>query len=433
MSSPVILRGARVIDPHAAVDAIADIAVAGGCIVAAESVPQARVIDLTGKVICPGFIDLHVHLRTPGQTHKETILSGTRAAAAGGFAAIVAMPNTQPPVDSVGALAELQKQFDESALVRVHQTATLSRGREGKELTDAAALKAGGAVALTDDGGCIQNAQLMLEAMANAKQAGIPVLDHCEDESIAKGGSMHRGACSKQLRVSDQDAIAEELIVARNIILSRATDSPVHIQHISTAGSVAAVRQARKQGLAVTAEAAPHHLILTDDACAAHGTNAKMNPPLRSTADRLAVIEGLRDGTICAIASDHAPHARHEKDADFEAAPFGIVGLEAAVPLCLTELVHKGSLLLPELVALFTAGPRDVLGLATGALHMGAPADITVLDPDLEHCLQVDAFHSLSQNCPYDGWQCRGKAVAVMVNGEWIYSELPHTDARMSA
>ena len=425
MKSTYILTGGLVVDPTNGVEEQRTIAVRDGFIVSPESVSRADVIDVAGLVVAPGFIDLHVHLRDPGQTHKENLVTGTRAAAAGGFTSVVAMANTSPPVDCPAVLEDVLRRSDAGGMVRVLQTATLSVGRGGSVLTDANALKAAGAIALTDDGSCIQDAGLMFEALAAARDAGLPVIEHCEDGTVSRRGVMNAGETAAALDVLGQPDISEDLIVARDIVLARATGWGVHMQHLSTAGSVELVRWAQSCGIPVTAEVAPHHICLTERACADFGANAKMNPPLRPDADREAVIEGLRDGTICAIATDHAPHSGEEKAGGLEAGPFGIIGLEAAVAICLSELVHGGVLTLAEFVAKFTTGPRAVLGLPFGGLHIGAPADITILDLDLEHILDVSSFHSKSRNCPYDGRHCRGKAVGTIVAGKPVFSELP--------
>ena len=430
MHAGMILRGGRVIDPANGLDAERELYITAGRI-AAEPTPGARVVDVSGLVVCPGFIDLHVHLREPGQTHKEDIGTGTRAAAAGGFTTVVAMPNTAPPVDRPEILAQVYGLVREKAAVRVLQSAALTLGRAGKELSDAAALVQAGAVALTDDGTCIQTAGLMLAAVRRAAAAGIPVIDHCEDDSVARRGAMNAGAVAQRLGVSGQPGLAEDLIVCRNILICRETGWPIHIQHISTAFSVAMVRAARREGLPVTAEASPHHICLTEECCARHGANAKMNPPLRTEADRRAVIAGLADGTIGVIASDHAPHTAAEKAAGLEKAPAGIVGLEALVSLCLTELVHGGVLTLPEFVATLSAGPRAVLRLAQGTLSVGAPADVTLLNVNAEHILHPAEFRSRSTNCPYEGSACRGRVEGTLIDGEWVFSRLPGITGRV--
>ena len=425
-----LLKNARVIDPENGIDEVRDIGVGEGLIVPPESLRSAHTVDLSGYVVAPGFIDLHVHLRDLGQTHKEDIASGTRAAAAGGFTAVVAMPNTTPAMDTPELLHALQERCREHALVRVLLTAALTLGRKGQELTDAAALKAAGAVALTDDGACIQNAALMREAMGRAQQAGLPVIDHCEESSLADGGAVNLGPVARKLGVRGIPALAEELMVARDLLLAGELNVPVHIQHVSSARSVALLRWGRALGLPVTAEVTPHHLCLTEDACIEHGANAKMNPPLRTESDRAALRAALRDGIIDCIATDHAPHTAAEKELPLEAAPFGVIGLEAAVPVCLTELVHKGVLTLRQCVERFSSGPRRVLGLPGGTLSPGSPADITVLD--LNHVFQLDTaeFLSRARNCPFQGWQCRGRAAGTMVGGQWVFSHIPGIEGR---
>jgi dihydroorotase len=286
-------------------------------------------------------------------------------------------------------------------------------------------------VALTDDGSCIQSNGLMLEAIRRAAEVGLPVIDHCEDESVSRHAAMNAGEVARRLGVSGQPALAEELAVCRNVLLCRETGWPVHIQHISTAFSVDLVRAARAEGLPVTAEASPHHICLTEECCVSHGANAKMNPPLRTEADRQALLAGLADGTISTIASDHAPHAAEEKAVGLEKAPFGIVGLEAAVPLCLAELVHRKVLSLPEWVAKFTVGPRDVLRLEEGTLRVGAPADVTLVNADIEHVLRPAEFRSRSRNCPYEGIVCRGRVEGTLVDGLWVFSRLPGITVRV--
>lgn len=422
MTTEFILAGARVIDPANHTDAVRDVGVANGRIADPATLPQARRINVAGLVLAPGLIDLHVHLREPGQTHKEDIRSGTLAAAAGGFTTVVAMPNTTPPVDNVETFLKVQELIREKAAVRVLQSAALSVGRQGLALADYAALKAAGCLMLSDDGTCIQNHRLMLQAIRQAKLAGLPVSDHCEEEALADGGVMNDGEVARQLGLPPKNRTAEELIVARNILLSREAGWPVHIQHVSSAGSVALLRWAHSQGIQVTAEATPHHILLTEEAVRQHGPNAKMNPPLCTETDRQAILDALADGTIAAIATDHAPHAPEEKCQGMLKAPAGIIGLEAAVPIALTELYHSGRMSLPEVIARFTTGPRQVMpGLAYGTLSLGVPADITLLDPDRRHRLDLRHFHSRSLNCPYDQMECRGQVAGTIVDGRWVF------------
>lgn len=427
MNSPgtLILRGARVIDPVNGIDDVRDVGIADGLIVPAATVPNGTVTELHGLVLCPGFIDVHTHLREPGQVHKEDILTGTRAAAAGGYTTVVAMPNTAPAIDTPEALLQVLARIRATACIRVLQTACLSVGRQGRQVTDAQALRIAGAVALTDDGSCLQDTALMLEAVAAARAAGIPVIDHCEDAGLAAKGVMNPGATAERLGLPGIPALAEDIMVARDALIAGATGWPVHVQHISTATAVALVRWARAQGIPLTAEVTPHHLLLTDAACGTAGTDAKMNPPLRSETDRQALLAALRDGTITVIATDHAPHTAAEKHAPFTQAPFGIVGLETAVALCLTHLYHAGVLSLPQLVAAFTAGPRQVLGLPYGTLSPGAPADITLLDLNTEHVIDPAHFCSRSRNTPFVGETCKGRPVATLVGGTCVFSLIP--------
>lgn len=423
MNDTVLFKNGRVIDPANGVDETRDVATMGGLIVAPENLgPNPQIIDLDGLVLAPGLIDLHVHLRDPGQTYKEDIGSGTRAAAAGGFTTVVAMPNTDPPIDSCERLQNAMNHINHDAVVHVLQTASLTERREGKKLTDAFELLESGAVAFTDDGGCIQNSALMLAAMREAAAVGLPVIDHAEDLQVANAGVMHDGVVARQLNLPGKSRASEELMVARDIVLARETGCPVHIQHVSSAGSVQLIRTARQGGLPVSGEATPHHLSLTEDACLKYGTNAKMNPPLRTEKDRQSILEGVIDGVLSVIATDHAPHTEREKQQDFAVAPFGILGLETALPICLTELYHRGLMSLSDLLARFTAGPRHLLGLSTGTLTEGSVADIVIIDPEVEYKIDVSRFASKSRNCPYHGWQCKGRALRTMAAGRWIYN-----------
>ena len=422
MKSAQILKGGRVVDPANGVDEVRDIAVDGGVIVAPDALgADAEVVDMTGLTIVPGLIDIHVHLRDPGQTQKEDIATGTSAAARGGFTSILAMPNTRPPIDSRMRLEEVNARIQRHAMVRVLQAASLTVGSKGEMLSDAHEMRDAGAAALTDDGGCIQSSALMLAAMRQAVEAGLPVVDHAEDLEVAAGGVLHDGRVAHELGLKGKSRSSEELIVARDIVLARETGCPVHIQHVSSAGTVELIRIARRWGLPVTGEATPHHLALTEDACLQYGTNAKMNPPLRTEEDRDAIVAGVIDGTLTVIATDHAPHTAEEKANGFESAPFGIIGLETAVAICLTELHHGRGMELVDLTRRFTQGPREALGLAAGTLSAGVRADITVLDVDAEHVIDASAFASKSRNCPYHGWKCKGLVRRTMVDGHWVF------------
>jgi len=430
MQERLIIRNARVVDPSCGDDDVRDVGVADGLIVPPSQAGGGACLDARGLALTPGLIDLHVHLRDPGQIDKEDIASGTRAAAAGGLTAVLAMPNTRPPMDNADALRATLARAQEFAAVRVLQAGALSIGLAGRELADFAALRAAGAAALTDDGRCVQSNALMLEALRRARALGLAVLDHCEDEGLAARGCVHPGELARSLGALPMAAAAEEAVVARDAVLAREAGWPVHIQHVSSGLSVDLVRWARSRGLPLTAEAAPHHICLTAEACLEHGTNAKMNPPLRGADDRRAILDGLQDGTITVIASDHAPHTAAEKDVAFQEAPSGIVGVEVALALCLGELYHSGRLPLLDFVGKFTTGPARVLGLPMGTLAAGAPADLTFIDVDREWVIDVRQFLSRSRNCPYHGRRCRGRAVATLVGGRWAWRD-PEFDSRL--
>ena len=418
-----LLKNVRLIDPARKIDQVTDLGVNGAAMCDPGKLKSPEVIDLTGKVAAPGFIDLHVHLRQPGNTAAETIATGTAAAAAGGFTSVVAMPNTSPAADTPGAIEYLKSIAGSKGVVRVLAAGSMTKNLAGEEMAPIGGLKSAGVVALTDDGKCIQNSALMRHVMEYAKSFNLPIMDHCEEKNMAAGGVMHEGQWSVLLGYKGMPGLAEELIVARDIMLARSIDWHVHLQHLSTAESVRMVRDARQRKIKVTAEATPHHSALTDECIKSFDTNYKMNPPLRSEADRQALLAGLADGTITVIATDHAPHTATSKTVEFDYAPFGIVGLETAVPVTLTELVHTGILTLPQWVEKFTVGPAEVLLMEDYSLSDGHPADITIVDPELEFSVDKNQFRSLSRNTPFDGKKCRGKAVGTMVNGVWVYRE----------
>ena len=423
MSKHYILKNARVIDPLRNIDSVGDIAVADGRIISPAAAEDPQVIDCTGKVVCPGFIDVHVHLRQPGNTMAETIASGTAAAAAGGFTSIVAMPNTNPAADNAGAIELLRQTAAQQGVVKVLPCGCMTKGYAGEEMAPIGALKSAGVVALSDDGRCIQDHALMRHIVEYAKSFNLPILDHCEDVSLAAGGVMHEGVWSVLLGMNGISGASEELMIARNIILARSSDWKIHMQHISVKESVELIRNARAKGIKVTGEATPHHITLTDECIKKYDTNYKMNPPLRSEADRQAILEGLADGTITVIATDHAPHTATSKTVEFDYAPFGIIGLETAIPVTLTELVHTGVLTLAQWVAKFTTGPADVLLMKDYNLANGKIADITVIDPEVEFTVDKNTFRTQSRNTPFDGKKCKGKAVGTMVDGVWVYRE----------
>lgn len=421
--SDFILKNARVIDPVRQIDSVGDIAVSDGIIVEPGSVKNAKVYDLSGKVLSPGFIDVHVHLRQPGNTAAETVATGTMAAAAGGFTTIVAMPNTNPAADTAGAIELLKRTAQEQGVVRVLPCGNMTKGGKGEEMAGIGSLKAAGVAALSDDGKCIQDHALMRHVVEYAKSFNLPILDHCEENTLAAGGVMHEGKWSVLLGMNGISSASEELMVARNIILARQIDWKIHMQHISAAESVELLRRARRNGIRVTGEATPHHITLTDQCIKKFDTNYKMNPPLRSERDRLAVIEGLADGTLTAIATDHAPHTMTAKMVEFDHAPFGIIGLETALPLSFTELVTKGVLTLPQLIAKFTSGPADILGLENYSLAVGNAADITVIDPDMKWTIDKNNFFSKARNTPFDGFEVQGQVVMTVAAGKIVYSK----------
>ncbi len=417
----IILKNARVVDPVRGIDSVGDIAVSNGVIIEAKDAKDPEVYDLTGKVVSPGFIDVHVHLRQPGNTAAETVATGTRAAAAGGFTSIVAMPNTSPAADTAGAIELLKRTAMEQGVVKVLACGNMTKGGKGEEMAGIGSLKAAGVVALSDDGKCIQDHALMRHVVEYAKSFNLPILDHCEENTLAAGGVMHEGKWSVLLGINGISGASEELMVARNIILARQIDWKIHMQHISVAESVDLIRRARQNGIKVTGEATPHHITLTDQCIKKFDTNYKMNPPLRSERDRLAVIEGLADGTLTAIATDHAPHTQTAKMVEFDHAPFGIIGLETAFCLSFTELVAKGVLTIPQLISKFTAGPADILGMSDYSLAPGRPADITVVDPEAKWTIDKEKFFSKSRNTPFDGYEVQGQVVMTIVDGKVVF------------
>lgn len=419
-----ILTGGRVIDPARGIDEVMDIAVSDGVIVDPSSLEDPETIDLPGMVVTPGLIDIHVHLRQPGQTHKETIRTGTMAAAAGGFTSIVAMPNTSPGADTPGTIEYIRKHTEHEGVVKVLPCGAMTKGGKGEEMAGIGSLKKSGIVAVSDDGKCIQNHEIMRHVVEYSRTFELPILDHCEDEYLMSNGVMHEGKWSVLLGMKGIPSEAEELMVARDIMLARKIDWKIHVQHISARESVERIRHARSRGVKITAEVTPHHITLTDEKIKHFDTNFKMNPPLRSEDDRVSLIEGLKDGTITVIATDHAPHTETEKMVEFDYAPFGIVGLETAIPICFTELYHKGILSLSELIAKFTSGPAEVLGMDIGNLAEGKTADITIIDPDATFTIDSEDFFSKSKNTPFNGTQVTGKVMGTIVDGEFVYNLL---------
>jgi dihydroorotase len=394
------------------------------------------------------LIDLHVHFREPGQTAKENIATGTAAAARGGFTSVVCMPNTSPAIDSAGTVALIHDGAKREGVVNVFVTGAITKGIAGEELAPIGGLKKAGVVAITDDGHCVQNNDLMRRACEYAKMFDLPLFDHCQDYSLVTDGVMHEGYWNVVLGLRGWPAAGEEVIVARNILLAELTGAKIHCQHLSAAGSVRLIREAKKRGVTISGEACPHHFTLTDAAVAGsekfwaedgkmlaqskaaelpawpgYDTNCKMNPPLRSAADREAILEGLADGTIEILCSDHAPHCGYEKEVEFDYAPFGITGLETELTLSLMQLVHTKRLALADMLAKFTVNPAKLLNLKKGTLTVGADADVTIIDPDCEWVFTPETSASKSKNNPFFGWNLKGKAVATIVAGQVVWSE----------
>jgi len=448
----LLLTGGHVVDPANHFDAIADVLIVDGKISALGqnlSAPAgvAR-LDATGKIVCPGLIDLHVHFREPGQTAKENIASGTAAAARGGFTSVVCMPNTAPAIDSAGTVALIHERAREQGIVNVFVTGAITKNIAGEELAPIGSLKKAGVVAITDDGHCVQNNDLMRRACEYAKMFDLPIFDHCQDYSLVTDGVMHEGYWNLALGLRGWPSAGEEMIVARNILLAELTGAKIHCQHLSAAGSVALLREAKKRGVSISGEACPHHFTLTDAAIAGsekfwsadgqmlaptqaselpawpnYDTNFKMNPPLRSAKDREAILAGLTDGTIDILCSDHAPHCDYEKEVEFDYAPFGITGLETELALSLMQLVHTKRISLADLIAKFTVNPARLLNLDKGALSVGADADVTVFDPTQEWIFNREDSASKSKNNPFFGWKLKGKVAATIVAGKLVWSE----------
>lgn len=425
MTRPLLLRGGRVIDPGCGLDEVLDVLLADGVVARIgrdlEAPEGADVRDAGGLVVAPGLIDVHVHLREPGGEHKETIATGARAAAAGGFTAVCAMPNTDPPVDDPAAVGFVRAAGARAGGARVYPTGAVSIGQAGERLAEIGEMVAAGAVAITDDGRPVSDAGLMRLALEYSRTFGIPVASHCEEKALSRGGSMNEGIVSTRLGLTGIPNAAEDVMIARDLILAELTGGRLHVQHVSTARGVAMIREARARGVAVTAEATPHHLTLTDEAVDGYDTNAKMNPPLRTAADVEAVRAGFADGTLDVLATDHAPHHYDEKEQAFDDAPFGIVGLETAFGLCMTELVEKGVLTLPELIRRMSTNPARAFGLPGGTLAEGTIADVSVLDPSAAWTVDPARFYSKSRNTPFAGRKLRGRAALTIVGGVVVY------------
>jgi dihydroorotase len=428
MTDTLFIEGGRVIDPASGTDGVRTVVVSDGKIAeVAERVERprdARALDARGRWVTPGFVDLHVHLREPGQEYKETVETGARAAVAGGFTTVCAMPNTKPVNDSASVTELVLARAAQAGLARVLPVGCVSRNQAGEELAEYGELAAAGCVAVSDDGKPVASSALMRRALEYARAFGLPVAVHEEDPLLAGKGVMHEGAVSTRLGLKGVPAAAEEVMVVRDLALLELTGGRLHLQHVSTKGSVRAIREAKRRGLAVTAEVTPHHLALSDEDVASSGysTDFKMNPPLRSAEDVQAVREGLADGTLDAIATDHAPHTLVEKDLEFDAALNWIIGLETAFPVCL-ELVRKGALAERRLVEALTAGPARAFGLAAGTLARGAAADVAVLDPAAEWLVDPARLHSKSKNTPWKGRRLAGRCLYTVVGGRIVHAE----------
>ncbi|PYQ16941.1 MAG: dihydroorotase [Acidobacteria bacterium] len=424
----VLLKGGRVIDPSRRIDGAQDVILEDGRVaqVGAKLSPRgADVIEARGLVVCPGFIDLHAHLREPGREDRETIATGTRAAAAGGFTAVCAMPNTEPVNDNSGITRFILDQARAEGAVRVHPIGAITRGSRGEELAEYGDLKDAGCVAVSDDGRPVESARVMRRALEYARAFDLPVVDHCEEPALSERAAMNEGPVATLLGLRGTPAAAEAMVVERDVLLAELTGGRLHVAHLSTAGAADAVRRGKARGVRVSAEVTPHHLLLTDQAVkdSDYDASTKMNPPLRSEADRRAVLEALRDGTIDAIATDHAPHTIDDKQVEYEEAAFGVVGLETAVGLGLDRLVAPGLLSLPQLVALFSSGPARVLGLPGGTLAPGSPADVTILDLTRRRKVDPTRFHSKGRNTPFTGWTLKGAAVMTIVGGRVVWQD----------
>jgi len=455
--STLLLCGGRVVDPSSGLDQVADVILKEGKVMAVGReagvglAGEVERVDVSGKVVTPGLIDLHVHLREPGQSAKESIATGTAAAARGGFTSVLCMPNTVPPVDTPGNVAWIREKAQREACVNVYVAGAISRGLQGEELSSIGSLKQAGVVAVTDDGHCVQNNELMRRALEYARMFDLPVMDHCQDYSIVTDGVMHEGYWSTVLGLRGWPSAGEELIVARNIRLAEMTGAHVHCQHISSAHSVRLIREARARGVRLSAEACPHHFTLTDAAVAgsekfwredgagvylvgadgeveqrpfwpSYDTRFKMNPPLGAAEDREAILQGVADGTIEVLASDHAPHCDYEKEVEFDYAPFGITGLETELALSLMQLYHSGRMSLGQVVERFTCAPARILRLRSkGTLAVGADADVTVIDPEASWRFSKEETASRSRNSPFYGWPLRGRAVMTIVGGRTVW------------
>jgi dihydroorotase len=425
----LLICGGRIIDFASGLDRMGDIYIKGKRIIKIETKKRInpakygtdeKVIDARDKIVCPGLVDMHTHLREPGREDEETIYTGSDAAVAGGFTSICCMPNTEPPIEnqeSVNFIYEKAK----SALCKIYPIACITKGQKGEELTEMADLKNAGAVAVSDDGKPVSNSRIMRHALEYSKMIDLPLVSHCEDLNLSSEGAMHEGFVSTVLGMKGIPSLAEEIMVARDIMLAEFTEGRLHIAHVSTSGGVDFIREAKKKKMKLSCEVTPHHFTLTDEAIKTFDTNFKVNPPLRTKKDVEMVKKGLKDGTVDVIATDHAPHSIEEKEVEFDAAPFGMIGLETALSLVITELIERKVLTWKEAIAKMSYNPAKILKLDAGELKVGGPADITIIDPELEWAVDLNQFRSKSKNSPFGGWKLKGRAWMTIVGGKIVY------------
>jgi dihydroorotase len=424
----LLIKGGRIIDPACGLDKTADLLLSEGKVSRIAdnlTAAGAQIIDASGLIVCPGLIDVHVHLREPGDEDEETIETGTAAAVAGGFTSVACMPNTKPPLDDEASIEFICHQSQRVGSCNVYPVGAITKGRQGKELAEMGQMVRSGAVAFSDDGCGVANTQLMIQALNYVRMFDKPILQHCEDADVVGSGVMNGGATAVRLGLPGISPIAEELMLQRDLTLIRSTGARYHVCHISTARAVELVRQAKAAGLPVTAEACAHHLVLTEQECASYDPNFKMNPPLRTMDDVEACRRGVADGTIDCLATDHAPHGIQEKELEFLTAPFGIIGLETALPLFIKALIEPGLMDWPAMIDRLTVRPARLLSIDKGTLAVGADADVTLIDPQCRWTIDVNQFRSKSRNCPFHGWQVTGRAVMTLVGGE-IKHQLSH-------